>query len=149
MNGDDVVAVRQAAWVAYWDRIPELQRAAATCVLDGSGRTTAAVRAAAAVGLGEAVIGEHVTALVAIVDDEAEDAGVRAACLGQAGGAVEPAQLAEICERAYRSGDRRLRHVAVDTMPSGPRLEDFLDMALEDPDPWVCYAAGWRRRSSR
>lgn len=147
LDGDDAVMVRQAAWVAYWDRLPDLQRAAAARVLDRSGATSDAVRAAATEGIGASVAGEHAAELIAIVDDEAEDPAVRAGCLIQITGTVSTERLAELCWKAFASGNWRLRKVAVNTMPSGPLLGGVVERALQDPDAGVRYSAECRVRS--
>ena len=113
LDSDDAVMVFQAAWVAYWDRLPDLQRAAAARTLDRSGATPDALRAAAAVGIGSALATELVDELVIIVDDDAEAPSVRAECLIQVAGSIPPERLAELCLHALESNDWRLRKVAV------------------------------------
>jgi hypothetical protein len=147
LDGDDAVMVRQAAWVAYWDRVPDLQRAAAARALDRSGATPDALRAAAAVGIGPAVAEEHASQLVAIVDDQAEDPAVRAECLTHITGPISAERLAALCLKAFESTDWRLRKVAVNTMPSGSLLGDLVEQALQDSDAGVRYSAEWRARS--
>jgi hypothetical protein len=146
LDSDDAVMVRQAAWVAYWDRLPDLQRAAAARTLDRSGSTPDALRAAATVGIGSAVAIEHADELVAIVDDDAEAPAVRAGCLIQVAGSISPERLAELCLNAFESNDWRLRKVAVNTMPSGPLLGGVVESALQDPDASVRYSAECRAR---
>ena len=128
LDSDDAVMVRQAAWVAYWDRLPDLQRAAA------------------AVGIGSAVATELADELVAIVDDDEEAPAVRAQCLIQVAGSVPPQRLAELCLDAFESDDWRLRKVAVNSMPPGPLLGGMVESALQDPDASVRYSAECRAR---
>jgi HEAT repeat protein len=148
LNGNNVVEIRQAAWVALTDRHVDLQRVAASRVLDISGATPAAVRAAAALGLGADVAAAHAAALVAIVDDEEEDADLRAECLARLKTAIDGDRLAFLCTKAFRSNSRRLRHVAVNTVPSGPYGAEIIKQANSDCDPGVRRAAEWRSTGS-
>lgn len=142
LAGDDPVAVGQAAHVAYHAGDLDLQRVAAARVL---GQASPEIRAAAATAIGSALALEHAGALTAIVADETDDAGVRARCLWQLKTADLPsAVLVGLCEQAYASHDRRLRHTAVNVMPPGPQGDAILRRALHDPDWNVSHAAGSR-----
>lgn len=142
LAGDDPIAVGQAAHVAYYAGDLDLQRVAAARVF---GRPAPEIRAAAATAIGAALAGEYAGALTAIVEDEMDDAGVRARCLWQLKTADLPsAVLAGLCELAYASPDRRLRHTAVSVIPPGPQLDNMLRRALLDSDWNVSYAAGSR-----
>jgi HEAT repeat protein len=142
LAGDDPIAVGQAAHVAYYAGDLNLQRVAATRVL---GRASPEIRAAAASAIGSALAREYAGALAAIVENETDDPGVRANCLWQLKPAELPrAVLSGLCEQAYESPDRRLRHTAVNVMPPGARLDAILQRAIGDPDWNVSYAAGSR-----
>ena len=139
LAGDDPIAVGQAAHVAYHAGDLDLQRVAAARVLGGA---SPPIRAAAATAIGSALAREYAGPLAAIVENETDDPGVRAQCLWQLrNAALSGAALASLCEQAYGSHDRRLRHTAVNVMPSGPQLEGILQRALRDPDWNVSYAA--------